>query len=278
MTLANSISNDVLPGAAPASPHPVTRTGKGDIKAIPAALKSEWIKLSTVRSTQAMLGLNAVAGLLVSWAVAAFGADEALYVSEAAFYWTVVVAIVVAVAGVLVFTTEVQHGTLAAALTAQPTRWVLALAKAARAMVFGLGMAVTGIAAGFAGALLGGLEVGDTGTLVSSTMWALLYTSLSAVLGVGLGMIVRHSAMAVSGLLVWGFLLEGLFNLFLPARITRFLPFLAGDRMLAIDSTDLNPDAMAVALSRIEGGLVFAGYAALALTIGTVLLYRQDVT
>lgn len=277
MTMATSISNDVLAGAAPASPHPATRTGKGDIKAIPAALKSEWIKLSTVRSNQAMLGLNAVAGLLVSWAVAAFGADEALYVSEAAFYWTVVVAIVVAVAGVLVFTAEVQHGTLAAALTAQPTRWVLALAKAAMTMVFGLGMAVTGIAAGFAGALLGGLEVGDTGTMVSSTMWALLYTSLSAVLGVGLGMIVRHSAMAVSGLLVWSFLLEGLFNLFLPARVTRFLPFLAGDRLLAIDSTDLNPDAMAVALSRIEGGLVFAGYAALALAIGTVLLYRRDV-
>lgn len=277
MTMATSISNDVLAGAAPASPHPATRTGKGDVKAIPAALKSEWIKLSTVRSNQAMLGLNAVAGLLVSWAVAAFGADEALYVSEAAFYWTVVVAIVVAVAGVLVFTAEVQHGTLAAALTAQPTRWVLALAKAAMTMVFGLGMAVTGIAAGFAGALLGGLEVGDTGTMVSSTMWALLYTSLSAVLGVGLGMIVRHSAMAVSGLLVWSFLLEGLFNLFLPARVTRFLPFLAGDRLLAIDSTDLNPDAMAVALSRIEGGLVFAGYAALALAIGTVLLYRRDV-
>lgn len=277
MTMATSISNDVLAGAAPASPHPATRTGKGDIKAIPATLKSEWIKLSTVRSNQAMLGLNAVAGLLVSWAVAAFGADEALYVSETAFYWTVVVAIVVAVAGVLVFTAEVQHGTLAAALTAQPTRWVLALAKAAMTMVFGLGMAVTGIAAGFAGALLGGLEVGDTGTMVSSTMWALLHTSLSAVLGVGLGMIVRHSAMAVSGLLVWSFLLEGLFNLFLPARVTRFLPFLAGDRLLAIDSTDLNPDAMAVALSRIEGGLVFAGYAALALAIGTVLLYRRDV-
>ncbi len=277
MTMATSISNDVLAGAAPASFRPATRSVKGDIKAIPAALKSEWIKLSTVRSNGAMLGLNAVAGLLVSWAVAAFGSDEALYVSEATFFWTVVVAIVVAVAGVLVFTAEVQHGTLAAALTAQPTRWVLALAKAAMTMVFGLGMAVTGIAAGFAGALLGGLEVGDTGTMVSSTMWALLYTSLSAVLGVGLGMIVRHSAMAVSGLLVWSFLLEGLFNLFLPARVTRFLPFLAGDRLLAIDSTDLNPDAMAVALSRIEGGLVFAGYAALALAIGTVLLYRRDV-
>jgi hypothetical protein len=190
----------------------------------------------------------------------------------------VVVAIVVAVAGVLAFTSEVQHGTLAAALTAQPARWVLATAKVAIAIAFGVGMAVAGIAAGTAGSLLGGLEIGDTSTMVTSTLWAGLYTSLAAVLGVGLGMIVRQSAIAVSGLLVWSFLLEGLLNLFLPARVSKFLPFLAGDRILAVDSTDMNPDAMAVALSRAEGGLVFAGYAVLAVSIGTALLYRRDVT
>jgi ABC-2 type transport system permease protein len=104
-----------------------------------------------------------------------------------------------------------------------------------------------------------------------------LFTSQAAVLGVGLGMIVRHSAFAVSGLLVWSFLFEGLLDLFLPARVARFLPFLAGDRMIAIDFSDLDPDAMAVALSRTEGGLVFGAYAVLALLIGTVLLYRRDV-
>jgi len=277
MTMSPSINLDVIDPATTAAGHPALRTRAADIKAIPAALTSEWIKLTTVRSSQVMLGLNVAAGLLVSWAVAAFGTDEVLYVSETAFYWTVVVAIVVTVAGVLAFTAEVQHGTLAAALTAQPARWVLATAKVAMAVAFGLGMALAGIAAGFAGSLLGGLEIGDTTTMVTSTMWAVLYTSLAAVLGVGLGMIVRQSAIAVSGLLVWSFLLEGLFNLFLPVRVSRFLPFLAGDRMLAMDTTDMNPDAMAVALSRIEGGLVFAGYALLAVSIGTVLLYRRDV-
>lgn len=274
MTMSPSVSNNLM---TPATSLLATRTRPGDIYAIPAALKSEWIKLTTVRSTQVMLGLNVAAGLVVSWAVATFGTDEVLYVSESAFFWTVVVAIVVAVAGVLAFTSEVQHGTLAAALTAQPARWVLATAKVAMTVAFGLGMAVAGIAAGTAGSLLGGLEIGDTSTMVTSTMWAVLYTSLAAVLGVGLGMIVRQSAIAVSGLLVWSFLIEGLLNLFLPARVSRFLPFLAGDRILAVDSADMNPDAMAVALSRAEGGLVFAGYALLAVSIGTVLLYRRDV-
>jgi hypothetical protein len=277
MSTSSSLFNDLMIPAPTATNQLATRTRSGDFKAIPAALKSEWIKLTTVRSTQAMLGLNVLGGLLVSWAVARFVTDEALTVSDGAFYWTVMVAIVVAVAGVLVFTTEVHHGTLAAALTAQPARWVLAVSKASMAMAFGLGMAVTGIAAGFLGALAGGLEICDTGTMVSSTMWAVLFTSLAAMLGVGFGMIVRHSAFAVSGLLVWSFLFEGLLDLFLPARVARFLPFLAGDRMIAIDFSDLDPDAMAVALSRTEGGLVFGAYAVLALLIGTVLLYRRDV-
>jgi hypothetical protein len=277
MTESPSVVNDLMAPATSATDHLATRTRSGDIKAIPAALASEWIKLTTVRSTQVMLGLNVAVGLLVSWAVATFDTDEVLYVSEVAFYWTVVVAIVVAVAGVLAFTSEVQHGTLAVALMAEPARWVLVTAKAAMAVVFGLGMAAAGIAAGFAGSLLGGLDFGDVTVMVTSTMWAALYTSLAAVLGVGFGMVVRQSAIAVSGLLVWSFLLEGLLNLFLPARISRFLPFLAGDRLLAIDSTELNPDAMAVALSRVEGGLVFAGYALLAVSIGTSMLYRRDV-
>jgi len=277
MTMSPSVTNDVMPATTPVTNHLAIRTRSGDIRAIPAALKSEWIKLTTVRSTRVMLALNVMLGLLVSWAVGSFVKDEALTVSEGAFYWTVMVAIVVAVAGVLTFTSEVQHGTLAAALTAQPARWVFATAKVAIAIAFGLGMAVAGIAAGFVGALLGGLEIGDTGTMATSTMWAMLYTSLAAVLGVGVGMIVRQSAMAVSGLLVWIFLVEGLLDLFLPVRVSRFLPFLAGNRLIAIDFSDLDPEAWAVALSRTEGGLVFAGYALLAVSIGTVLLYRRDV-
>ncbi len=277
MTMSPAVTNDLPASASPVSGHLATRTRSGDIRAIPAALKSEWIKLISVRSTQVMLGLNVLLGLLVSWAVARFGPDEALTVSEGAFYWMVMVAIVVAVAGVLVFTSEVQHGTLAAALTAQPARWVLAAAKVAIVIAFGLGMAVAGIAAGFAGSLLGGLDVGDTSVMVTSTMWAVLYTSLAAVLGVGLGMILRHGAIAVSGLLVWSFLFESLLDLFLPVRVSRFLPFLAGNRLIAIDFSELDPEAWAVALSRAEGGLVFAAYALLAVSIGTVLLYRRDV-
>jgi len=45
-------------------------------------------------------------------------------------------------------------------------------------------------------------------------------------------MIAQHSAGAIGGLLAWGFVIENLLNVFLPARASRLLPFLAGNRLL----------------------------------------------
>ena len=90
-------------------------------------------------------------------------------------------------------------------------------------------------------------------------------------------MIVRHSAGAVSGLLVWWLVVENLTcTFFLPAEIARFLPFFAGNALLGIDSDTATAESIAVALTRPENALIFGGYAAAALTIGPVLLYRRD--
>ena len=126
-----------------------------------------------------------------------------------------------------------KHGTLAAAVTARPARWVIAQAKTLTAAVLGLLLGAVGIASGFTGAVTAGLGAGDTASIPATIGWALLFTSLSAVLGLGIGMILRHSAAAVGGLLVWGFVLEPLLNSFLPARVARFLPFVAGQQQLA---------------------------------------------
>ena len=42
-----------------------------------------------------------------------------------------------AISGVLLFGSEVQHGTLASAVAARPARWVLALSKTVTAAVLG---------------------------------------------------------------------------------------------------------------------------------------------
>jgi ABC-2 type transport system permease protein len=257
---------------------PATRSTGHDARAVLSALRSEWIKASTVRVNAAILVFALVAGLFVSWAVATFVTDEVLVVAQVGFYWTSVTGMLAAIAGVLLFGSEVQHGTLAAAVAARPSRWIIALAKTLTAAALGLVIGATGLVAGFGGAVLAGLDAGDTSSLAATISWALLFTTLSAVLGLGVGMIVRNSTAAIGGILVWGFVVENLLNLFLPVEVARFLPFFAGNKLLAYNNDFDTPEAIAVALTRSESALVFGGYAGVALLVGTLLLYRRDTT
>ena len=161
-------------------------------------------------------------------------------------------------------------------MTAQPAHWVIAVSKTVMSAARGLWLGATGMAAGVVGALVGGLDLGDTSSMAVTTLWGLLFTTLAALFGLGVGMIVRHGAGAVSGLLVWWLVVENLFTVFLPEQIARFMPFFAGNALLGIDSDTATPESIAVALTRPENALVFGGYTAVALVVGTVLLYRRD--
>jgi hypothetical protein len=253
-----------------------TRSTGDDAKAVVAALKSDWIKASTVRANRALLALTVTGGLLVSWAVATLVTDQVLYVSEVGFYWTSVSSMLAAIGGVLLFGSEVQHGTLASAVAARPARWVIALSKTLTASAMGLLLGAAGLGVGFGGAALAGLGTGDTSSLAATIGWALLFTTISAVLGLGIGMILRHSTGAIGGLLVWGFVIENLFTVFLSEEVSRFLPFFAGNHLLAYNSDLDSAHAIDIALTRPENALVFGAYTAVALVVGTVLLYRRD--
>jgi ABC-2 type transport system permease protein len=278
MTITGASADPTATATTITDYRPATRSAGGDARAVLAALRSDWIKASTVRVNWAILLLALVGGLLVSWAVAMFVTDEVLVVAQVGFYWTSVTGMLAAIAGVLLFGSEVQHGTLAAAVAARPSRWIIALAKTLTAAALGLVIGATGLVAGFGGAVLAGLDAGDTSSLAATISWALLFTTLSAVLGLGVGMIVRNSTAAIGGILVWGFVVENLLNLFLPVEVARFLPFFAGNKLLAYNNDFDTPQAIAVALTRSESALVFGGYAGIALLVGTLLLYRRDTT
>ncbi|MCW2580143.1 MAG: hypothetical protein JWR82_1744 [Blastococcus sp.] len=260
----------------PTEPPPATRSLSHDARTVLFALRSEWIKASSVRANSAILLFALVGGLLVSWAVATFVTDEVLVVAQVGFYWTSVTSMLAAIGGVLLFGSEVQHGTLAAAVVARPARWIVVVAKTLTAAALGLAVGAAGLIAGFGGAVIAGLEAGDTSALGATVSWALLFTTLSAVLGLGIGMIVGNSTAAIGGVLVWGFVVENLLNLFLPVEVARFLPFFAGNKLLAYANDFDTPEAIAVALTRSESALVFGGYVGVALLVGTVLLYRRD--
>jgi ABC-2 type transport system permease protein len=255
---------------------PATRSPGDDARAVLSALKSEWIKASTVRANKAILALTLAGGLIVSLAVSLLVTDRVQHVAEVGFLWTGVTSMLAAITGVLLFGSEVQHGTLASAVAARPARWVIALSKTLTAAVLGLVLGAAGLAAGFGGAVIAGLDAGDTSAVAGTIGWALLFTTLSAVLGLGISMVVRNSTAAIAGFLVWGFVAENLFRLFLAEEIARFLPFVAGNHLLAYSNDLESPHALAIALTRPENALVFGGYTAVALAVGTLLLYRRD--
>ncbi|MEO6629266.1 MAG: hypothetical protein ABIP03_11940 [Aquihabitans sp.] len=271
--------------AAPTPKHSPSSTIKAarrrgwqrDFRTMPAALRSEWIKLATVHSNQVLLALTTVIGAIAAFATAKLVTDEVLTVSQVFVYPALFTAVFAAVAGILLFTSEAQHGTLALTIAAQPARHVIAASKALVAVGFGITLGTAGMAGAATGAALGGLALGEVSAMAATAGWALLYTSTAATMGLGIGMIVRHSAGAISGLLVWWFVAENLLRTFIPPSIGRFLPFDAGYRTLGVGSNFDTPEILAVALRRPQYALIFATYAILALATGTILLSRRDV-
>jgi hypothetical protein len=241
-----------------------------------AVMRSERIKATTVRTNKVILAATAVMGLLTSWATAAFATDTGFTSTEIFLLPTLLTAVLAAIAGVLLFTSEVQHGTLAGSLTAHPSRWPVVAAKAVLAAGFGLLLGVVGLVTGWLGAMAGGLEVGDTSGLITTVLWALLYTVGSALLGLGVGMVVRHGAGAVSGILVWWLVVEGLVVQFAPPEVVRFVPFDTGFRTLGIESDFDAADVVAAGVSNTVHASIFWGYVIAALALGTVLLLRRD--
>lgn len=259
------------------------RDRRDDVASIPTAVRSEWIKLTTLRSNVTILALTPIIGVLLSFILAVFveidpDTNKPYNIAETFVFSTWLTAVLAAIVGILMFTSEVQHGTMATAVTAQPARWVTVAAKTAVAACFGLAMGALGMIGGLSGTLLGGLESGDTSAMPAKVLWALFVTALAPLLGLGIGMIVRHSAAAVSILLVWVFVVENLLRTLIPANVHRFLPFSAANGLLGTATGTDSAEMIAAELSRVQDALLFGGYAAAALAIGTVLLYRRDLS
>jgi ABC-type transport system involved in multi-copper enzyme maturation permease subunit len=229
-----------------------------------------------------ILALAPVIGVLLSWILAVFvktdpDTDLPFTVGDTFIFSTWLTTMLAAIIGTLLFTSEVQHGTLATAVTAQPARWVTVAAKSTVAASFGLAMGALGMIGGLSGAVLGGLDKGDTSGMAATALWGLLLTTLAPVFGLGLGMILRHSSAAVAILLVWALVLENLVRTLVPANAARLMPFSAAAGMLGISQATDTPETLAAGLSQAQNALLFGGYTVALLAIGTTLFYRRDV-
>ncbi|HSP29874.1 MAG TPA: ABC transporter permease [Ilumatobacteraceae bacterium] len=257
---------------------PIRTSMVGDVR---AAIRSEWIKLRTVRATPFFVGLTVVIGVAMSLILGRvvktdpyedlpFTIGNTFLVSS---WLTTLFAVV---AGTLVFTSEVHHGTLAGALTARPSKPTLVAAKAVVAAALGFTMGAVGIVGGLIGGLASGMDTGDLSGATSGVAWALVLTTLASCLGLGVGLIVRHSAASVTSVLVWALAVETLVRGFVPATVSRLLPFTAAHGLLGTRSAADTPETLAAAFPNVANAAVIGCWAAVAVVIGTALLIRQD--
>jgi ABC-2 type transport system permease protein len=263
------------------SPQP----GRGSLPLFAGILRSESRKLHTVRSTVwallAAVTFNVVTaallGVLLPGHLSAHqkAAIDSVRVSLGGLHLS---QIAIGLLGVLAVTSEYSSGMIRATLAAVPRRRLMLTAKA---LVLTAVAAATGIAACLAAYLVFQAflpprdamrtTLADPGVLRALT-GAGLYLTVLALLGFGLGTVLRSSAGAVAvlfGVLFVPSLLVALLPSSWQATIGPYLPMNAGDTIYTI-----RPEPHM--LPPWTGFGVFCLYALAALAAGFVLIGRRD--
>jgi ABC-2 type transport system permease protein len=248
---------------------------------LPRVIRSEWIKLRSVRSTVVTLGFAglavAVFGVLVSIISngTAIGGDGEVVTDAAgnSLFGTNIAQLVLGVLGALLISSEYATGLIRATLTAVPKRLPVLWAKVivVSATTFAT-MVASVLVAFFAGqALYGGVGEGaslfDPG-VPRALLGAALFPTAIAVMGLAFGALLRHTATAVGllfGMLfIVPLLLQTLGGVWVD--IVSYLPSEAGQAMTGlVDDPDRLSPLAGFAVTIVWVGALLAG-AALALT------------
>ena len=250
-------------------------------------IRSEWTKLRTVRSTLWTLGATLLIGVGVS--AIATGVTRAHWATEsaanrAAFDPVEVTLmgvflggmLLLGILGILVVSSEYATGTIRATLAAQPRR---PMVLAAKLIVFAAVALAAAEVTAFAGFLVGQAFLTSPAPHATlSSPGALravagigLVLCVSGLLALGIGVIVRHTAGAISGyvfvVLVLPLIASGLPNSIQHA-IVRLLPVSIGSVMVK--------NAVPDAFGPWTGFGILCGYTALTLAVGMVVMVRRD--
>ena len=181
--------------------------------------------------------------------------------------------------GILAVTSEFRHGTITPTLLIVPDRARLTVSKLFASMLAGLALVLVLTAAGglFGWLILSarGFDTAVNSDTTKEVIGGIVATCLYAALGVGIGAIVRNQVGAIIGSLVYLFVLENLLNIAKPLRdpVAKFGLTGLINGLTTTNSTDEHPP-----LDQLPAGLVLAGYCAIFLVIGIVLMKKRDIT
>ncbi|HEY2043611.1 MAG TPA: ABC transporter permease [Jatrophihabitans sp.] len=254
-------------------------------------IRSEWIKLSSLRSTWYSLlaallitdGLGTLFSALHTHRMqqgvgpngpVAFDLDATQISLRGVF----LAQLAIGVLGVLVITGEYSTGMIRSSLAAVPRRQPVLLAKA---VVFAVLVVLVSLIATLLGFLLGQRAQASThaqATLSTpgaerAILGAALYLTLIGLIGIGLGFLIRNTAGAIAtlfGIVLVAPILASALPTPYSTDVAKYLPLNAGTQVI----TTINPDPNL--LGPWAGIGVTALYALIALLAGAVILKRRD--
>ena len=245
------------------------------------ALAAELFKLRTTRSFFWLTGSLLAIAFVVAIPVCAFpdyrveGPQEALLYVFGTFAQALSLLL-----GTLAVTTEFRHGTITPTLLVVPNRLKLLGAKLTAALLVGaaLGLVVSAMIIAIVAGIGSARDFDTSGDKLGLLAGATLSSALFALLGIGVGALVRNQIGAIVGSLLYIFVGEGvisiLFSFFdaLDDIMARYSLGAVSNALAGVNPFDADQ------LDQVPAGALLTLYAAIFLVAGTLLMRRRDVT
>lgn len=288
--MTTTTTTDARSSASPLTRSATSGAVTGHVS-FPHLLRSEWIKLLSLRSTWWTLGITVVSmvglALIMAASITSFSEDVGGSLDGAGVtvvtFGTFIGQITVAVLGALIITGEYSTGMIRSTFTAAPARIPALVAKAT---VLGGVVAITGLIGTALSYLVtlpilgdNAADLGDTQNL-RAVIGATAFLVLVALLAFAIGTVVRNSAGTIAAVLGALLMLPLAFQILAAVgqewalTVMRFLPSEAGAQLTSVGS-DLT-GTMYTPLSWWVGGLVLLGYVVVLGGIGATLVKTRD--
>jgi ABC-2 type transport system permease protein len=246
--------------------------------------KAEWTKLRTLRSTwrtvagamaiSTGLGAAIVASQVSQWDTMTAKQHQTFDATSTSMIGLLFAAVILGALGVRSMTAEYTTGMIRSTFAALPARRTVLAAKAATmaALAFPVGLASNLIGFELGQRILSEkhaqVSLGDPNVL-PAVIFGAAAVSLIAVMGVGLGAVIRRTAGATTALSL--ILIGGaMFGQFLPAGLRQYLPESATQAEVTVHRS-------AGLLRPLTALTVLGVYAAIALWVASIRMTRRDV-
>lgn len=236
-------------------------------------LRSEWIKLWSVRTTWVMLAIGlAVEGVVIALIVSLAGL-QGLEIDDLITGLGLLMTLIM-VLGVLAISAEFRHGTAGSTFLVTPRRWPVLLAKLGACLLLGLLVGLAFVAVN--GLIVLPIFTDRGGVLPATSRIVEVYAGVTvsfgllAIFGLGIGAIVRNQVGAIITAIAVLFVVSSLPEL-LPGSVGEYFPAQALGSLHGRVEGEGN-------LGQLDGGLVLAAWSFALFAIGTLLVMRRDVS